>query len=238
MILLGDIEIVLPERPRRVVHRGSAEAFDHADRTAPSGGNSGPRTVLVLGAVPLNHRLCNSLPSRSRIRSKHAAAGSGVALLHDENHLRSLRAALHHHLQIARQSQMRAIRITAHFRLNQRAPHHRGDPIDQRMMNAAVRYVDHAVAVEFEQAHFGRAHVPADGQTRAQPKAAASFPRRPAPRANRERAPIPPARRVRRVLCHDSANLGHPGQGGRWGQATSSWLTDAKLAALRTLRQC
>ena len=43
--------------------------------------NSGPRMVFDRSQWELNHRLCSSSPSRSRIRSRHAASGSTVALL-------------------------------------------------------------------------------------------------------------------------------------------------------------
>ena len=96
--------------------------------------------------------------------------GFGGRAVGDDHHLRGLRAALHDHLQIARQTQMGLIRVAGHFGIGQGAPHDGGDAVDQGMLNAAVRDVNHAMGAEFEQPDLGRAQPPADGETRAKPK--------------------------------------------------------------------
>ena len=68
----------------------------------------------------------------------------------DEHHLGALGAALHHHLQIARKTQMGGVGVARHARLDERTPHDGRDVIDQRMMHSAVRHMDHAVRADLE----------------------------------------------------------------------------------------
>ena len=97
------------------------------------------------------------------------ACGKGLdrRAVADDHHLRGLRAALHHHLQIARKSQMGLVGVAGHSSIDQRPADDGRRAVDQGMLNAAVGDVDHAVGIELEQPHFGRAQAAADGETRA-----------------------------------------------------------------------
>src|SRR5258707_13959326 len=65
---------------------------------------------------------------------------------------------------------MSAIRIAGHPGFDESAPHDRGNPVDQRVLNNAVRDVNHAVGAEFEQTELGRAQPAADCEPRTQSK--------------------------------------------------------------------
>ena len=77
---LRDLEIVLPERARRVVHgappKCSTTLVGPAARSEVRAENR--VGALAIGVEPQAVQLA---PSRSRIRSKHAAKGSAVSLL-------------------------------------------------------------------------------------------------------------------------------------------------------------
>ncbi len=62
---------------------------------------------------------------------------------------------------------MGLVGVAGHSSIDQRPAHDGRHAVDQGMLNAAVGDVDHAVGVELEQPHFGRAQAAADGETRA-----------------------------------------------------------------------
>ena len=62
---------------------------------------------------------------------------------------------------------MGGVRIAGHFRIDQRATHNICDMVDERVVNAAVRYVRYPVSTQLEQPKFGRANPAADGEARA-----------------------------------------------------------------------
>jgi hypothetical protein len=79
--------------------------------------------------------------------------------------------ALNDDLQVAREASVRAVRIAGQLGVDQRAPHHSGDAIDQRMMNHTVRDVHDSMRPELEEPELGRAQVAADGEPCPLPKA-------------------------------------------------------------------
>ncbi len=151
------------------MHRGSAEMFDHARRSTPVlevGAQDGVGTLEV-GVEPQAVQFAAEPLSDQFQAGRQGFDGRAIG---DEHHLRGLRAALHDHLQITRQAQMRLIRVAGHFGVGQGAPHDRGDAVDQGMLNAAVRDVNHAMRAELEQPDLRRAQPAADGEARAEPK--------------------------------------------------------------------
>ena len=87
---------------------------------------------------------------------------------HDD--LRSLRAALHHDLQVTRQPQVCAIRVAAQPGLDQGAAHDGSNPVDQGVLNTAVGNVNDPVGAQFKQTDLGRVQAAADGEARTQAK--------------------------------------------------------------------
>ena len=73
----------------------------------------------------------------------------------DDDDLSSLRAALHDHLQITCKAEMGAVRIRGHSRIHESAAHDIRHMVDERVMNAAIRYMNHAVGARFKQPEFG-----------------------------------------------------------------------------------
>ncbi len=89
----------------------------------------------------------------------------------DDHDLRASRAALHHDLQVTGEPAMDGLGVGRDLRIDQRAPHHGRDAVDQWMLHDAVRDVHHAMRAEFEHAEPGRAQPAANGQAGAQSKA-------------------------------------------------------------------
>src|SRR5262249_31049790 len=98
---------------------------------------------------------------RERLRSLAVA---------NEHDLRGLRAALDDHLQIAREPQMRVVRVARDVRIHERRTDHARTPIDQRMLNDAVRHVDHVMRIQLEQPDLWRAKPAANGEAGAMAK--------------------------------------------------------------------
>ena len=94
----------------------------------------------------------------------------GERRIGDQHYLGALGAALHHHLQIARKTQVGGVGVARHARFDERTPHYGRDVIDQRMMHSAVRHMDHAVRADAEQSDFGRPNAAADREPCAEPK--------------------------------------------------------------------
>ncbi len=107
--------------------------------------------LLERSRLALNHRLCRSDPSRSRISSKHGASGSRTALLATMTTCAVCELRSTTHLQVACEAQVSLVRVAGDSSIGQCLPHHGGDAVDQGMLHAAVRNVNHAVAAEFEQ---------------------------------------------------------------------------------------
>ena len=56
------------------------------------------------------------------------------------------------------------VRVAGHSSIDQSAPYDGSDAINQRVMNTAVRDVNHAVGAELKQPRLGRAQPAADGE--------------------------------------------------------------------------
>ncbi len=126
---------------------------------------------MVRSHCALNHRLCSSSPSRSRISSKHAVKRLDRRAVADDHHLRAVGAALHHDLQVTGEPAMDGLGVGSDLRIDERAPHHGRDAVDQWMLHDAVRDVHDSMRAEFEHAEPGRTQAPANGQAGAQSKA-------------------------------------------------------------------
>src|ERR1700677_229052 len=167
---LRDVEVALTEGTRRIVHGCSAEALDHALRSAqllecrPHDGIGVPEVriepqTVQIAAEPLADQ-------REALRQRLGGCAVG-----DDHHLSALRGPLHHHLQIPGDARVCLVGVAAHARLDQGAPHDACHAVDQRMLDPAVRDVNHAVSAELEEPDLRRAQPSADRQTRPQPKA-------------------------------------------------------------------
>jgi hypothetical protein len=66
-----------------------------------------------------------------------------------------LRAAFHHDLQIAREAKMGGVRIRGYFRIDESASHDIRHVVYERVVNAAVRYMNHAMRAQFKQPELG-----------------------------------------------------------------------------------
>jgi hypothetical protein len=62
---------------------------------------------------------------------------------------------------------MSAVRVRGHFRINQRSPRDIRYLVYERVMNAAVRYMDHAMGARFKQPELGCTQATADSESSA-----------------------------------------------------------------------
>jgi hypothetical protein len=65
---------------------------------------------------------------------------------------------------------MGRVRIAGHSPIDQSAPHDASNAVDQRVLDTAVRDVDHSVSTELKQPQFWRAQTAPDGEPRAKSK--------------------------------------------------------------------
>ena len=163
----GDVEVALAECARWIVHRRSAKPFDHAGGSAPVdefGPENGVRS-LAMGVEPQAVQFVAE-PFAYQVEARCQRLGRRT--VGNEHHLRALRAALHHHLQIAGETNVRHFRIGSHRGIDEGPPHDRGDTIDQRVLHAAVRDGHHSMAAELEHPDLRRTLPSADGEPGAQ----------------------------------------------------------------------
>ncbi len=166
---LRDLEIVLPEGTRRVMYRRFAEVLDHAGRSAPvlklraEDGVGAPEIGVEPQAMQLAAEAFADQLQALGQRLNGLAVGN-------EHHLCRLRAAFHDHLQVSGESQVGAVRVAGHSGINQGAPNHISDTIDEGVLNAAVRDVNHPMGTQLKQAHLRRAEPATDGKPRAMSK--------------------------------------------------------------------
>src|SRR5450631_1323472 len=166
--ILRNVQIALPECARRVVHRSPAKMFDHAVRPIAvlEVGTKDGIGALAVGVEPQAVQL-----STEALTDQIEAHGKWLRgrAVSDDHDLCGLRATFHNDLQVACETQMGLVRVAGHLRIDKRSAHHGGDAIDQRVLNAAVWDMNHAVGAKFKQSQFGRTQTAPDGQPGAQP---------------------------------------------------------------------
>src|ERR1700722_14707595 len=99
-------EIILAERARRIVHLRSAKGFDHGRRSAPVLDSRSQNRIgaLTIGAEPKAVQIASE-PLADQVHTRCERFWSGAVC--DQDYLGGLRTALHHHLQVARETKMR-----------------------------------------------------------------------------------------------------------------------------------
>ncbi len=160
---LRDIEIALAERAGRVMHRRAREALDHGGGSAPVLEIRAENGVGAL-AVRVEPQAVQFVAEPLADQVEAGCQGRGRRAVGDQHDLRGLRAALHHHLQVAGEACMRGFRIAGHVGVDEAPAHDRDDAVDQRVMDAAVGDRHHAVRAELEHPDLGRARPAANGK--------------------------------------------------------------------------
>jgi hypothetical protein len=152
------------------VHVGTTKVFHHTRRSAhvlKAGAEDRVRGLAIRIEPETVQLASEAFADQLEARGKRL----GTRAVAHENDLRTLRAALDHHLQVTCEAQMCAIRVRRDLRIDQRAPHDAGNPIDEGMLNGAVGDVHHVMRIELEQPDLRCAQPSANSQSRTMSKA-------------------------------------------------------------------
>src|ERR1700736_3815131 len=98
------------------------------------------------------------------------------------------------------------VRVAGHSSIDQSAPYDGSDAINQRVMNTAVRDVNHAVRAQLKQSQLGRTQPAPDGEPRAESESGSL------PRYHRDlRQPVDAREFIERAACgRSNAELSEP----------------------------
>jgi len=148
--LLSDLKIILAERARRIMYRGTAEILDYAYRPAPVLKN-GTEDRIGAFAVRVEPQAVQLAAEALADEVKAGYEGVRGCAIADHHHLCGLGTAFDHNLQIAREALVRNIRVAAETSIDQSTTDDIGDVIYQGVLNNTVRNVNDAVGIELEQ---------------------------------------------------------------------------------------